>query len=259
MTAATAVLPASAAAPATGQPILQLTDIWQRFGGLVANAEVTFDVPRGQILGLIGPNGAGKSTLFGIIAGARAPVQGRVVFEGRDVTRLDAPARCALGIARTYQVPRSFDSMSVLDNVMVGSFTRHSRAAAAREAALEVLDFTGLIGRAGASAGDLTPPEKRRLEVARALATEPRLLLLDEVMTGLTPSEARKGVELIRRIRDRGITVIMVEHVMEIVMPLVDWAIVLNLGRVLSQGAPKDVVRDPAVVAAYLGDRHRAA
>ena len=113
--------------------------------------------------------------------------------------------------------------------------------------------------RAGASAGDLTPPEKRRLEVARALATEPRLLLLDEVMTGLTPSEARKGVELIRRIRDRGITVIMVEHVMEIVMPLVDRAIVLNLGRVLSQGAPKDVVRDPAVVAAYLGDRHRAA
>ena len=241
------------------RPILQLTDIWQRFGGLVANAEVSFDVPRGEILGLIGPNGAGKSTLFAIIAGARKPTQGQVVFEGRDVTALDAPSRCALGIARTYQVPRSFDSMSVLDNVMVGSFARHPRAGAAREAALEVLEFCGLAHRAMVQAGELTPPERRRLEVARALATQPQLLLLDEVMTGLTPSEARKGVELIRRIRDRGVTVIMVEHVMEIVMPLVDRAVVLNLGRVLSKGAPQDVVRDPAVISAYLGDRHRAA
>lgn len=241
------------------RPILQLMDIWQRFGGLVANAEVSFDVPRGEILGLIGPNGAGKSTLFAIIAGARKPTQGQVVFEGRDVTALDAPSRCALGIARTYQVPRSFDSMSVLDNVMVGSFARHPRAGAAREAALEVLEFCGLAHRAIVQAGELTPPERRRLEVARALATQPQLLLLDEVMTGLTPSEARKGVELIRRIRDRGVTVIMVEHVMEIVMPLVDRAVVLNLGRVLSKGAPQDVVRDPAVISAYLGDRHRAA
>ncbi|MCT8179219.1 ABC transporter ATP-binding protein [Variovorax sp. CY25R-8] len=240
-------------------PILRLSNIWQKFGGLVANAEVTLDVKRGEILGLIGPNGAGKSTLFNLIAGATSPVEGRIVFDGQDVTRLDAPRRCALGIGRTFQVPRSFDSMSVLDNVVVGAFTRHARARAARAAALDALAFTGLEHRAAVSAGELTPPERRRLEVARALVTEPRLLLLDEVMTGLTPSEARLGVELIRRIRDRGITVIMVEHVMEIVMPLVDRAVVLNLGRILSQGTPGEVVRDPAVIAAYLGDSHRAA
>jgi branched-chain amino acid transport system ATP-binding protein len=240
-------------------PLLALTNVWQRFGGLVANAEVTLDVKRGEILGLIGPNGAGKSTLFNLIAGATSPVEGKIVFDGQDVTRLDAPRRCALGIARTFQVPRSFDSMSVLDNVVVGAFARHPRAFAARDAALEALEFTGLELRATVSAVELTPPERRRLEVARALVTDPKLLLLDEVMTGLTPSEARLGVDLIRRIRDRGITVIMVEHVMEIVMPLVDRAVVLNLGRILSQGTPGEVVRDAAVIAAYLGDSHRAA
>jgi len=239
--------------------VLQLTNVWQKFGGLVANAEVTLDVKRGEILGLIGPNGAGKSTLFNLIAGAAFPVDGNIVFDGKDVTRLSAPRRCALGIARTFQVPRSFDSMSVLDNVIVGAFARHPRAAAARDAALEALVFTGLGLRAAVPAVELTPPERRRLEVARALVTDPKLLLLDEVMTGLTPSEALVGVELIRRIRDRGITIIMVEHVMEIVMPLVDRVVVLNLGRILSQGTPKDVVRDPAVISAYLGDGHRAA
>lgn len=241
------------------EPILRVEAATRRFGGLVAVADVTLDVRRGEILGLIGPNGAGKSTLFNLVAGAFPPSAGRIVFEGRDVTRLPAPERCAAGIARTFQVPRSFDSMNVAENVLVGALVRHPNAAAARRAALDTLDFVGLRPRADAVAGELTPPEKRRLEVARALATEPRLLLLDEVMTGLTPGEARRGVELVRRIAERGITVVMVEHVMEIVMPLVDRAVVLNLGRVLAEGRPADVVRDPAVIAAYLGDRHRAA
>ncbi|MFG1389404.1 ATP-binding cassette domain-containing protein, partial [Xanthobacter versatilis] len=155
---------------------------------------------------------------------------GSILFEGEDITRLPAAERCRLGIARTFQVPRSFDSMSVAENVMIGSFVRHANATRARAAALDVLDYVGLDGRADATAGQLTPPEKRRLEVARAIATGPKLLLLDEVLTGLTPSEARLGMDLVRKVRDRGITVVMVEHVMEIVMQLVDRAIVLNLG-----------------------------
>jgi branched-chain amino acid transport system ATP-binding protein len=148
--------------------------------------------------------------------------------------------------------------MSVIDNVVVGALVRRSGTAAARRKAAEVLEFTGLAARAGAPAGDLTPPEKRRLEVARALATEPKLLLLDEVMTGLTPVEAQRGVELVRRVRDTGVTILMVEHVMEIVMPLVDRAVVLDLGRVLAEGKPAEVAADPKVIAAYLGDRRRA-
>ncbi|QHI99709.1 ATP-binding cassette domain-containing protein [Xylophilus rhododendri] len=238
--------------------LLQARQVTRRFGGLVANREIDADIRRGEILGLIGPNGAGKSTFFNLIAGALPPSSGTLHFEGRDVTRLPATRRCALGIARTYQVPRSFDSMTVVENVMIGSFVRHRGTAAARHAALEMLDFTGLSRQANTLTHQLTPPEKRRLEVARALATGPKLLLLDEVLTGLTPSEARQGVELIRQVRDTGVTVVMVEHVMEVVMPLVDRAIVLNLGEVLAQGAPREVVRDPAVISAYLGDRHAA-
>ncbi|MBA2608080.1 MAG: ABC transporter ATP-binding protein [Actinobacteria bacterium] len=242
----------------TNESILAVRHVTRRFGGLIANSDISLEVRRGELLGLIGPNGAGKSTLFNLIAGTYAPTSGEICLDGDDITSLPDTKRCALGIARTFQVPRSFDSMSVLDNVIVGALVRRSGANQAREQALETLDFVGLATRAAAPAVELTPPEKRRLELARALATEPKLLLLDEVMTGLTPVEARKGVELIRRISDRGITIVMVEHVMEVVMPLVDRAVVLNLGKVLAQGHPKDVVRDESVIAAYLGDRHRA-
>jgi len=243
----------------THDVILETRRLTRRFGGLAANSDVSIHVRRGEILGLIGPNGAGKSTLFNLIAGAFPPTSGNILFDGEDITALADPQRCARGIARTFQVPRSFESMSVLDNVVVGALVRRSGTARARVLALETLEFVGLAARAAVSAAELTPPEKRRLELARALATEPRLLLLDEVMTGLTPAEALKGVELIQQIRARGVTVVMVEHVMEIVMPLVDRAIVLNLGEVLAEGAPREVVRDPRVVEAYLGGRHRAA
>jgi branched-chain amino acid transport system ATP-binding protein len=243
----------------TGEPILKAENITRRFGGLVANSDISIEVKQGEILGLIGPNGAGKSTLFNIIAGAFPPSEGRIVFEGRDITKLSAPKRCQLGIARTFQVPKSFDTMTVIENVIVGGFVRHASASAARRAALEVLDFAALTSRADNPASELTPPEKRRLEVARALATQPKLLLLDEVFAGLTPSEARLGVELVKRVRDKGVTVVMVEHVMEIVMPLVDRAVVLDLGKLLAEGTPANVVRDPRVITAYLGERHRAA
>jgi branched-chain amino acid transport system ATP-binding protein len=242
-----------------GDTILAVEKVTRRFGGLVANSDINMAVKRGEILGLIGPNGAGKSTLFNLIAGAFPPSEGRIVFDGADITRLSAPKRCQMGIARTFQVPKSFDTMTVIENVIVGAFVRNAGAAAARRAALEVLDFAGLSGSAEKPASELTPPEKRRLEVARALATEPKLLLLDEVLTGLTPSEARLGVELIKRVQGKGVTVVMVEHVMQVVMPLVDRAVVLDLGRVLVEGTPAEVVRDPRVITAYLGERHRAA
>lgn len=239
--------------------ILKIRNVTKQFGGLTANDDVSIDAHRGEILGLIGPNGAGKSTLFNMIAGAFPVTSGTIHFNGKDITAVPGTARCALGIARTFQVPRSFDTMTVLENVMVGGFMRSSSPDAVRRAALETLDFVGIGGRADAPAVELTPPEKRRLEMARALATQPQLLLLDEVMTGLTPSEAKAGVELIRKVRTQGVTIIMVEHVMEIVMPLVDRAVVLHLGKLLAEGKPSDVVRDDKVITAYLGERHRAA
>jgi branched-chain amino acid transport system ATP-binding protein len=238
--------------------LLEVSHISQRFGGVLANKDVSLTVAKGEIVGLLGPNGAGKSTLFNLIAGVMPPTEGKIRFDGEDVTALPATARCRLGIARTFQVVKSFESMSVIDNVIVGSLVRTSSVSQARDKAVEVLEFTGLLHRAQAPAGALIPSEKRRLEFARALATSPKLLLLDEVLTGLTPSEAEYGVELVRRSRDRGITVLMVEHVMEIVMPLVDRAIVLDLGSVLAQGTPADIVGDDRVIAAYLGERRRA-
>jgi branched-chain amino acid transport system ATP-binding protein len=238
--------------------LLEVDKATVRFGGVLANSDVSLSLREGEILGLIGPNGAGKSTLFNLIAGAVRPTSGHIRLGGEDITGLPPQERCARGIARTFQVVKSFETMSVLENVMVGSLNRVGSARTARAAAMEVLESTGLAARAWTSARNLTPPEKRRLEVARALATKPRLLLLDEVLTGLTPAEAQQGVALVRQIRASGISVIMVEHVMEVVMPLVDRAVVLNLGRVLAEGDPHVLVRDKAVIAAYLGDRYNA-
>jgi branched-chain amino acid transport system ATP-binding protein len=236
--------------------LLETRGVTQRFSGLVANSDVSISVGRGEIIGLIGPNGAGKSTLFNLIAGVFTPTEGSIWFDGADVTRLPAAERCRRGVGRTFQVVKSFETMTVVDNVIVGGLVRTTHMRDARRKAHEVLEFTGLAARADVLASDLVPAEKRRLEVARALATSPKLLLLDEVLTGLTPAEAQTGVELVRRVRDTGVTVLMVEHVMEIVMPLVDRAIVLDLGKVLVEGKPSDVVRNAKVISAYLGDRH---
>jgi branched-chain amino acid transport system ATP-binding protein len=238
---------------------LEVDRVSKSFGGVAANVDISFDVQDGEILGLIGPNGAGKTSLFNSIAGAVVPDAGEIRLDGARISGLP-PEVCAMrGIARTFQVVRSFDSMTVLENVMVGAFARHGRARAAMTQALDVLDFTGLAARADTEARSLSPAEKRRLEVARALATEPKILLLDEMLTGLTPTEAQTGVALIRAVRDRGITVIMVEHVMEVLLPLIDRAVVLNLGRVLTTGLPAEVVRNPEVIRAYLGDRYAPA
>jgi branched-chain amino acid transport system ATP-binding protein len=238
--------------------LLEVRDVSKSFGGVAANVDISFDVIEGEILGLIGPNGAGKTSMFNSISGEVTPDKGEIRLAGRVISGT-GPLACAhAGIARTFQVVRSFDSMTVRENVMVGAFCRTNRTREAMAEAGRVLEIAGLTARADDPAHALTPPEKRRLEIARALATRPRLLLLDEMLTGLTPTEAQSGVQLIRDVRAQGVTVIMVEHVMEILLPLIDRAVVLNLGRVLTSGLPKDLVRDPAVIRAYLGDKYAA-
>ena len=239
--------------------LLEVDNVSKSFGGVAANVDISFDVIEGEILGLIGPNGAGKTSLFNSISGEVTPDRGEIRLDGRRVSGLGPVACARAGIARTFQVVRSFDSMTVLENVMVGAFARQGTTKEAMRGALDTIEFAGLGARADTPAHSLTPPEKRRLEVARALATGPRILLLDEMLTGLTPTEAQSGVQLIRDVRDRGVTIIMVEHVMEVLLPLIDRGVVLNLGRVLTSGKPAEIVGNPDVIRAYLGDRYAAA
>jgi len=239
--------------------LLEIRGVSKRFGGVAANVEISFDVAEGEILGLLGPHGAGKTSLFNSIAGEVAPDAGEILLGGRRISGLGPVACAEAGIARTFQVVRSFESMTVLENVMVGAFARTGSPKASMKAAGEVIDYCGLGAKIDAPAHGLSPAEKRRLEVARALATQPRLLLLDEMLTGLTPTEAAEGVALVRSVQARGVTIIMVEHVMEVVLPLVSRAVVLNLGRVLTIGTPAEIVRNPDVIRAYLGDRYAPA
>ncbi len=239
-------------------PLLEVDRLSKRFGGLVANEEVSFALAGSEILGLIGPNGAGKTSLFNSIAGFFVPSAGAIRFQGEHVAGMPPERIAARGIARTFQIVRIFRSMTVVENVMVGAMLRRKSVPAAERAARETLAFAGLDRRADEPASRLTVAEQKRLEVARALATEPKLLLLDEVMAGLTPSEVQGAVELVRRIRARGVACIVVEHVMEGIMPLADRLLVLDRGRAIADGPPAAVASDRAVIAAYLGEGHRA-
>lgn len=235
-------------------PLLVVDNLGKRFGGLTANEGISFSLGAGQIVGLIGPNGAGKTTLFNCIAGFYAPSEGRIIFNGRDATGRHSAQMAHLGIARTFQIVRSFGSMSVLENVMVGAMLHTKRVSAARQKAIDALEFCGLGARADIAAANLTVAEQRRLEVARALATDPKLLLLDETMAGLTPSEVQDAVRLVKDIQARGIACLIVEHVMEGIMPIADHMIVLDYGRKIAEGTPEEISRNPAVLAAYLGE-----
>jgi len=238
--------------------LLEVERLTKRFGGLVANEEVSFQVGAGEIVGLIGPNGAGKTTVFNSLAGFFAPTSGSIRLEGVPIAGLPPEAVAALGVARTFQIVRIFKSMTVLENAMVGAMLRQRAVAAAARLGREVLRFTGLEARADEPASRLTVAEQKRLELARALAIGPRLLLLDEVMAGLTPSEVQEAVEMVKRIRDRGIACVVVEHVMEGIMPIADRMLVLERGRKIAEGPPAAIAVDPAVVAAYLGEEYRA-
>ena len=235
--------------------LLEARDITKTFGSFKAVDTASVTLEQGDILGLIGPNGAGKSTLFNCLTGDLLSTSGKVLFEGQDITNLTPEARASLGLARTFQVPQTFEGMSVLENVMIGAFLRTSHRAEAEQRARAVLERVGMIRLADAPAGSLGTPGRKRLEIARALATEPRLLLLDEALAGLTPAEVRLAIELVRAIKARGITIVIVEHIMEVILSLAERAVVFHQGKVIAQGAPRDVVDDPAVIAAYLGHR----
>ncbi len=243
---------------AASSALVGVEHLTKRFGGLTANEDISFSIAAGEIVGLIGPNGAGKTTLFNSLAGFFPPTTGTIRFEGKAITGLPPDKVAALGIARTFQIVRIFRSMTVLENVMVGAMLHHKAVHRAERVAVETLAFVGLDRRAADPAGQLTVSEQKRLEVARALATSPKLLLLDEVMAGLTPAEVHEAVELVKRIRARGIACVVVEHVMEGVMPIADRMLVLDYGRKIAEGPPEAIAGDPAVIAAYLGEGYRA-
>jgi branched-chain amino acid transport system ATP-binding protein len=239
-------------------PLLEVEGLTKRFGGLTANEDVSFTLREGEIMGLIGPNGAGKTTVFNSLAGFFPPTSGTIRLDGAPVGGLPPEAIAARGVARTFQIVRIFRSMTVLENVMVGAMLHHRAVPAAAALALESLRFTGLDRRAHDPAGQLTVAEQKRLELTRALATEPRLLLLDEVMAGLTASEVQEAVELVKRIQKRGIACVVVEHVMEGIMPIADKMLVLELGRKIAEGPPAAIATDPVVIRAYLGEGYLA-
>jgi branched-chain amino acid transport system ATP-binding protein len=238
-------------------PILEGEEVTRYFGGLAAVSHVYFNVDQGEVVGLIGPNGAGKTTLFNLISGALAPKPGTIRFKGEKITGLKPHQICRMGVARTFQSVKVFANMPVLENVLLGSFFGTSTSMSSSDAAMEateLLEFVGLSAASAMLAKDLTLANQKRVEVARALATRPELLLLDEVMAGLNPTETAETMELVTRIRDRGITIFMIEHVMKAIMSVCDRIMVLHHGEKIAEGTPQEITTSRTVIDVYLGE-----
>ena len=233
--------------------ILEVNDVTMRFGGLTAVDHLDLHIDQGEILGLIGPNGAGKSTAFNCIAGVHAPSEGEIKFRGEVINRQKPWTLCKKGLARTFQIVKPFATKSVLYNVMVGAFATTDKTEEAREKAMTVLDTLNFTDKKETKAGNLTIADRKRLEIARALATEPRLLLLDEVMAGLRPAEVDEVVGVIQSIRQQGVTIFVIEHIMRAVMALSDRIVVIHFGNKIAEGTPKEVAANENVIKAYLG------
>jgi branched-chain amino acid transport system ATP-binding protein len=236
--------------------LLEARNVTMAFGAFRAVDDASVSVGEGEILGLIGPNGAGKSTFFNCLTGDLVATSGSVHLEGADVTRLPPERRARLGLARTFQVPLTFESMSVLDNVMIGAFLRHPHAADARARARDIVGRVGLRAQIDAPAKSLGTPGRKRLEIARALASEPKILLLDEAMAGLTPAEVRSAIDLVRSIHGTGVTLVIVEHIMEVIVSLASRVVVFHQGKEIARGTPREVTSNERVIEAYLGRRH---
>jgi len=232
---------------------LQVNQVTKRFGGLVANDKISFEMSGGEILGIVGPNGAGKTTLFNCISGFYRVNSGGIHFEGRDITNAPPYAVCARGVARTFQIVQNFEKMTLVENIMVGAFLKWRRKGKAEEEALEVLRFIDLLDKRNVVARHLSPPEKRRLGLGMALSTQPKLLMLDETMAGLTPVEIDEVLDLVRKIRATGVGVIVIEHVMRAVMTISERIIVLDSGKKIAEGSPDEIAHNEGVIRAYLG------
>ena len=236
--------------------LLELKDMTKQFGGLTAVDSLSMSMEKGEILGVIGPNGAGKSTAFNCIAGVFPPTKGEVLFDGQVINGQKPWDLCKKGIARTFQIVKPFTSKSVLYNVTVGAFATTSSRSEAEAKAIKVLQLLNFDDKKDAKSSDLTIADRKRLEIARALATEPRLLLLDEVMAGLRPAEVDEMVEIIRFLRGQGITILVIEHIMRAIMALSDRLVVIHFGKKIAEGTPKAVASDENVIKAYLGDEY---
>jgi len=242
-------------------PILEGKGVTKYFGGLAAVSNVDFKVEQGEALGLIGPNGAGKTTLFNLISAALVPKPGTIKFKGENITGLKPYKICRMGVARTFQLVKVFADMPALNNVILGSYFGMSPGMSSKDAireATELLEFVGLSAVKGTPAKDLTLANQKRLEVARALATNPELLLLDEMMAGLNPAEVGQAMELVTRIRDKGITIIMIEHVMKAIMNVCERIIVLHHGAKIAEGTPQEIATSETVIKVYLGEKVHA-
>ena len=239
--------------------LLQVEEVTKRFGGLTAVNQVSMHVKQGETVGLIGANGAGKTTLFNLIAGAYHVTSGRILFEGKEIQNMPSHKLARIGIARTYQIVKPFSNLTMLENTMVGALQKHSRVEEARRKAEEVLELVEMGDRKNVRGENLNLPELKRMEVARALATEPKILLLDEVMAGLNPTDSGRVINLIRKIgKESGLTIIIIEHVMNAVMTLSDRVYVLNQGCLIADGSPEEVTADPEVIKSYLGEKRYA-
>lgn len=234
--------------------LLEVNNLTKNFGGLRAVNDNNFVAKEGEILGLIGPNGAGKTTIFSLITGFHKPDRGTILFREEEIQGLSPHKISKKGIARTFQIAQSFLHMSTLDNVMVGGFINDRNTNNVRKSATEILEFTGLVDQKDTLAENLTIVDLRRLEIAKALAVKPNLLLLDEVVAGLNPTETEEAIDIIRKIRDTGITLFIVEHVMHAIMSLSDRIIVVNHGEIIAEGKPQEVAEDEKVIEAYLGE-----
>ena len=238
--------------------LLSIKKVSMFFGGLAAISDVSFEIRKGEILGLIGPNGAGKTTMFNVVNGFYKPSKGEVFFNDRKISGLRPHQICKLGIARTFQVVKPLQRMSVLDNVIASAFLRKKSRVQAEEVAMETIGFTGLIDDRDVISKGLPLGKRKKLEIARALATQPELLLLDESFAGLNPHELDESIGIIRRIKERGITIMIIEHHMKVIMSISDRIVVLNYGEKIAEGTPHEIAHNPLVVEAYLGEEKSA-